>query len=275
MPSVVTANEFIPFERLSTGEKYALSFALAVTRLPGTDNPIIIMEEPETALYPAAIGKIMAALHGAHSPQLISTSHSESVLRRFGLEHIFRVGSHRSATRIDGIATTPALLRELERLIMPGSTSVLLVDKVLVVEGGGEVFASGVLDRLAAAICRTQRQQKSFASEGWTVLSANRADNIPETVEALKGLGMTVAALLDADTKGRDNAQKIKDKCPVFTYKKYNGSDVTLELALLYGLNVESRQRAINAFQKYPGCNACPQKTDVQNCISKNGYPLS
>jgi len=50
---------------------------------------------------------------------------------------------------------------------------------------------------------------------------------------------------------------------------------MTLELALLHGLDIEPKRQAINAFQKYLECNACSQKTDVKNCISKNGCPLT
>lgn len=131
-------------------------------------------------------------------------------------------------------------------LSVPGSTSVLFVEKVLVVEGGGDAFASGVLDRLAGAMSRKEKLQKSFSSTGWTVLSANQADNIPDTVEALKNLGIKVAALFDADAKGRVNADKIKDKCPVLTYERSNNGEVDLDLSLLLGLEKVNQDKAIS-----------------------------
>ena len=267
-PLEAQGDEFIPFDRLSAGERYAMSFSLATQQLPGSSAPIIVMEEPETALYPSAIGKVMAQMHGANSPQVIVTSHAESVVRRFAIEHIFRVDSRRSIKRADAIAGSPSTLRELERLIMPGRTSALFADKVLVVEGGGDAFTLGALDRLAGM------GQKSLAAAGWMVFNANRADNVPETVEAMKGLGIKVAALLDADEKGRENAEKTKDKCPVFTYQRHTADDMTLELALLYGLDAKAQKQAVDAFQKYPDCSGCPQKIDVRNCIGKNGCHL-
>jgi len=266
---------FIPFERLSAGEKYALSFALADTQIPGEVTPIIVMEEPETALFPAAIGQIVARLQGSNAPQLILTSHSESVVRRFELESIFRMDAKQGLKRVDTIVSDDAMRRALEYLIMPGSTSVLFVEKVLVVEGGGDAFASGVLDRLAGAVSRKEKLQKSFASTGWTVLSANQADNIPDTVEALKNLGIKVAALFDADAKGRVNADKIKDKCPVFTYERSNNGEVDLELALLLGLEKANQDKAIKGFQRYSECKTCSQGKNVRNCLNKNGCCLS
>jgi len=55
---------FIPFEKLSAGEKYALSFSLAITQIPNTSLPIVIMEEPETALYPVNGGAKVYHLAG-------------------------------------------------------------------------------------------------------------------------------------------------------------------------------------------------------------------
>jgi hypothetical protein len=181
----------------------------------------------------------------------------------------------RGLKRVDTIASDDAMRWALEHLVMPGSTSVLFVEKVLVVEGGGDAFASGILDRLAGSISRKEKLQKSFASTGWTVLSANRADYIPGTVEALQSLGIKVAALFDADRPGRLNADKIKDRCPVFTYERSNNEEVDLELALLLGLQKLDRDKAIKRFQRYSECKTCSQGKNVRNCLSKNGCCLS
>ncbi|MEN6426176.1 MAG: AAA family ATPase [Phycisphaerales bacterium] len=264
-PLMAQGEEFIPFERLSSGEKYAMSFALATQQLPGSASPIIIMEEPETSLYPCAVGKIMDHLHRINSPQVIITSHSESVIRRFGLKHILRIDSQRKIKRIDTIASDAATLWELEKLVMPGWTSALFVDKILVLEGGGDAFTSGALDRLAGLT------QESFASKGWTVFSANSANKVPGTVKAMKRLNIKVAALLDADDTGREVAEQTKDECPVFTYERPSGDSMTLELVLFNGLDKSAQRRAAVKFQKYAECTHCIRKTDIRNCVSKTG----
>jgi len=270
-----SSERFLPFERLSSGEKYALSFAMATTQMPGSVTPILVMEEPETALHPAAVGQIVAALQSANSPQVIVSSHSESVVRRFAFSDIFRIGSDRQARSVEEMITNENIHWAVEQLTSPGSTSALFADKVLVVEGDADALTFGELDRLAGIETKGDKQQKSLASLGWTVFSANRADNIPDTISALEKLSVNkVAALLDSDQDGMCIAEETKNKCPTFVYKSSKDAAPTLELALLFGLNSNSQRTLIDAFQKYEQCKSCSQKSDVKNCLQKNGCGL-
>jgi len=248
---------------------------MATTQVGALTMPIIIMEEPETALYPAAIGQIMAYLERSDSPQLIVSSHSESVVRRFGFGDIFRIGKNRKVRRLDEVINNEKVRWAAEKLTMPGSTSALFAERVLVVEGGGDAFTFRVLDKLAGVVTKGGKEQESLASLGWTVFSANRADNIPETVLALKNLGIEkVATLFDGDTPGRASAEKTKDKCPTFVYKSLNEDEPTLELALMCGLASERQDRAIKKFRDIVECTDCSVwKDDVRNCLRRNECP--
>jgi predicted ATP-dependent endonuclease of OLD family len=266
---------FLPFERLSAGEKYALSFAMATTQVAGSVMPILVMEEPETALYPAAIGQITAALQSANSPQVIVSSHSESVVRRFAISDIFRIGKDRKPNRLDRMITDEGIRWAAEQLAIPGSTSVLFADKVLVVEGDGDAFAIGEMDRIAGSVRNGNEPQKSFASLGWTVLSASKAENVPDTVEALKQFGIgSIAALFDGDQKGLESAEQTKERCPTFAYRSSKDAAPILELALLFGLDNEEQNATLDAFQTHEQCKNCRQKNDVKNCLGKNGCQL-
>ena len=272
MPKGNNTEAFIPFERLSSGEKYALSFSLARTRIPNTSAPIIVMEEPETALYPAAIGQMIASLQSQppnEIPQVIVTTHSESVLRRFSIEHIHVLGKSFQISAITKCTGTDHIRHILECLIMPGSASVLFADKIVVMEGVGEAIVSGELDRLANKI----KNEKSFASLGWTVFGASGAnETIVDIINFLRNIKKDVAVVLDNDSNGKRLAESTKAICPTFIYDNGNGEDLVLENALLDGLSFENRERAISSFHKiFEECSNCTQKSNINNCINKVG----
>jgi len=117
---------FIPFERLSSGEKYAFSFSLARAQVPGDRPPVILMEEPETALYPSAVAMLIGDLHATptgDAPQVLISSHSESVLRCFSTDNVFVMSLDRDPinlhTVIKNIDTDGEILQRLEYLMMP------------------------------------------------------------------------------------------------------------------------------------------------------------
>jgi len=266
---------FLPFEKLSAGEKYALSFALATTRLTGASKPIIVMEEPETALYPNAIGQVVADLQSINSPQVIISSHSEAVLRRFAMSDVFRIGIDRQARRLDKVIADEDIRWAAEQLMTPGSTSALFAERVLVVEGGGDAFAFGDLDRLAGIVTDDGQQQKFLASLSWTVFSANKAEHIPDTITALREIGIgKIAALFDGDDIGLSYAQKVKDKCPTFVYKSSKHKQPTLELALLFGFDAVGQTGVATRFQSHEECKGCSNRNLVDNCLEKNACHL-
>jgi hypothetical protein len=90
-PIADESQAFIPFDRLSSGEKYALSFSLAKAQIPGERPPVIVMEEPETALYPSAISTLLrdiqATPRGRHrrssSQVILNLSYVASYLLMF------------------------------------------------------------------------------------------------------------------------------------------------------------------------------------------------
>ena len=279
-PRADEMHSFIPFERLSSGEKYALSFSLAISQIPNASLPIVVMEEPETALYPAAIGQMISKLQSLASestPQVIITSHSESVLRRFSLEHIYITGADKKIVAIldhakDGIQSA------VTTLIIPGSTSALFADKIVLMEGLGDAFVSGELDRIAGQLTSAGNNQDSFSSLGWTVFGAKGTKTISDALDFFKRLGKKTIVLLDNDSNGNDAAKQLISKVPTFMYKKINGNDVELEQALLHGLDAKLHDEIITSFQAYDKCSSCLNK-DLTNClskscsISKNKYP--
>lgn len=270
-------NSFIPFEKLSAGEKYALSFSLATTQIPGSQLPIIIMEEPETALFPSAIGQILSNLQSTDSSQVIMTSHSESVLRRFSIDHIFITGTtERLLFKLDEMISNQNERRGIEALIMPGKSSALFAEKVLIVEGAGEAIVSGELDRLAATLSTQEIQQDSFASKNWTVFDAGGADHAKYNADLLHNLNKRVCILFDGDEIGRSNADITKKDYPTFIYNSGRGKDIPLELSLLFGLNSEAENMVLSEFQNHDECTTCSMKSDIRNCLKINGgCPLS
>jgi len=274
---------FIPFERLSSGEKYAFSFSLARAQVPGDRPPVILMEEPETALYPSAVAMLIGDLHATptgDAPQVLISSHSESVLRCFSTDNVFVMSLDRDPinlhTVIKNIDTDGEILQRLEYLMMPGGPCSLFADKVLLVEGAQESIVSGHLDRLASMISAKKKGSKysSFSSLGWSILDTSGADKSIGYVNLLLNLGKKVAALFDADSKGKENAEKTKDLCPTFVYKSETGGNPTLEDALLKGLPEETKEKVLSDFYSAPFCSICDKKENtcwVQKMLCKIG----
>jgi predicted ATPase len=73
-------------ESMSDGTLRTLGILVAAMQLVGRENPIPLVgiEEPETALHPAAVGALMDALReAAASTQIVATTHSPDLLDRF------------------------------------------------------------------------------------------------------------------------------------------------------------------------------------------------
>jgi energy-coupling factor transporter ATP-binding protein EcfA2 len=264
------ANEFIPFERLSDGEKYALSFALARSQIPGDLTPVIVMEEPETALYPSGVAALIRDIQATptgEAPQVFLSSHSESVLRCALPGDVFVVSGAHAVRNLQGVLETTGSkskdpLSRAEYLLMPGGPSVLLAEKVLVVEGAGDAIVSGYLDRLAATnASRASGEHMSFASQGWCVFPANNAGAIPDVVRVLLSLGKRVAGLFDADDSGKRGAEKTAGVCPTFVYKSATWNQPCIEEALLAGLGNAGQRKVISEFHDPAPCQACSLRT--------------
>lgn len=268
-PVADESQAFIPFDRLSSGEKYALSFSLAKAQIPGERPPVIVMEEPETALYPSAISTLLRdiqAIPTGKTPQVIISSHSESVLRCFVPSDIFVVEKEQGPKKLDDIINMIKLaagpFRKPEYLIMPGGPSALFADKVLVVEGARDVIISGRLDRLAAR--RTALgfvPHISFGLQGWCVFAAEKADQVPDCVRLFNALGKKTVALFDGDGPGRENAEQIKNVCPAFVYETSLYRDPALEEALLAGLSADDREQVLKEFDKCQSCSFTTHKS--------------
>jgi len=266
---------FIPFDRLSAGEKYALSFALAKAQIPGERPPVIIMEEPETALYPSAISVLLRDVQSIPSgkePQVIVSSHSEAVLRCFIPDDIFIIekghGPQKLMETVQGIKPSGGPFQNPEYLIMPGGPSALFADKVLIMEGPRDVIISGHLDRLAAksaAVCRSTHV--SFAMNGWCVFHASKADQIMDCINVFNGIGKKTAAVLDGDNTGRKYAEQVKDSCPTFVYYSCKYNEPSLEEALLAGLPTDDAKQILTEFDN---CSSCPHSAPAA-CWKRHG----
>jgi predicted ATPase len=109
---------------MSDGTLRALGILVAVTQQvgPGSPTSLIGIEEPETALHPAAAGALMDALREASShTQILVTSHSPDLLDQVSLEtdRLLAVVAEEGATRV---APLDAASREAIRshLYSPG-----------------------------------------------------------------------------------------------------------------------------------------------------------
>jgi predicted ATPase len=112
---------------MSDGTLRALGVLLAIhqrrSQPDGDKSPSLIgLEEPETALHPAAAAVLLSALReAAHHTQTVVTSHSPDLLDNPDIEpdSIFAVDSHKGMTRIGPI---DAAGREMlkQRLFTPG-----------------------------------------------------------------------------------------------------------------------------------------------------------
>lgn len=269
--------QFIPFENLSAGEKYALSFSLATAQIPGDRPPIVVMEEPETALYPSGIGKMISEAHGRQSgevPQVIVTSHSESVLRRFALNEVFVMDAGNQPKKLVALlesASPPVserMTRDLETLIMPGGASVLFADKVMILEGADDAIVSGYLDRLASRVsARSGEMCSSFASQGWVTFGASGASTIPERTRLYSTLQKRVAVLFDGDKEGQEYAEETSKTCPTFIYGACQCEDEPrIEDALLLGLPEKSQENVLEEFYSHPACKNCASATRDKKC---------
>ena len=261
--------EFIPFERLSSGEKYAFSFSLAQIQVPGDRPPVILVEEPETALYPSAVAMLIADLRATptgDAPQVLISSHSESVLRCFSLKSVYIMSLNREPINlhsvIKSVDTGGDISHRVEYLMMPGGPCSLFADKVLIVEGAQDAIVSGNLDRLAAMIKANKKESQfcSFSSLGWSILETKGAKKSLKHVKLLLNLGKRVAALFDGDAEGKQNAANTKSLCPTFIYRSENNANPTLEHALLMGLPEDEREKVLNEFYSTTACSVCDRK---------------
>ena len=267
---------FIPFDRLSAGEKYALSFALAKAQIPGERPPVIIMEEPETALYPSAISALLRDVQSIPSgkePQVIVSSHSEAVLRCFIPDDIFIIEKGHSPQKlmdaVRNINPSKGHFQKPEYLIMPGGPSVLFADKVLVMEGARDIIISGHLDRIAAKYAAVSAcPHISFAMKGWCVFHAFGADQIMDCIRMFQTLGKKTAAVFDGDDTGRKYAEEVKDICPTFVYRSCNYKQPALEEALLAGLPTDDAKQILTEFDN---CPACPLGAPRRACWTMGG----
>ncbi|MFC2146716.1 ATP-dependent endonuclease [Acidobacteriota bacterium] len=269
---------FIPFERLSAGEKYSLSFSLAMAQVPGDRPPVIIMEEPETSLYPSAVATLLGdlkAIPSGDAPQVIVSSHSEGVLRFFSLEDIFIMDHNRQPLQVRNVINntqlTEDLMTRLESLIMPGGPSVLFADKILLVEGAQDAIVSGHLDRLSARIAAEKQNSdyNSFSSLGWCIFEAAKASKTIYFAKFFISLGKRVVSLFDGDGPGKEAARGTKYICPTFVYKSEQGGTPTLEDALLLGLPTEVKNKVLDDFYNNNKCSTCMKNRN--NCWKISG----
>ncbi len=269
---------FIPFERLSAGEKYALSFSLAKAQIPGDRPPVILMEEPETALYPSAVATLLGdlqAIPSGDAPQVIASSHSEGVLRCFSPEYVFIMDDNRQPYRIKNIINntqpTKELMSRIESLIMPGGTSALFADKILLVEGAQDAIVSGQLDRLAARIAAEKQKSNynSFASLGWCIFEAAKASKAIDFVNFFNAFGKKMTVLFDGDGPGKEAASRTKNLCPTFVYINDQGGNPTLEEALLLGLPKSDETQVLDDFYSHGMCSTCEKHR--KNCWVQSG----
>lgn len=273
----VEGGGFLPFEKLSSGERLALSFSLANTRV-GDVPPIILMEEPETALSSSAIGRLVSDLRGEQgtgaAAQIFATTQSESVLRQFSVEDVFLMSTEdRAPTSLKALLenafrgqTLSRAFAFLERKLMPGEASALLAERVLIVEGEGDAIASGHLDRLAVHSDKPGLAG-SFAGLGWTVFSAGGASDVPRLVKLVQALRKKAAVLFDGDDEGLRRAETTKDLCPTFAYAPSSSEPCPrLEDALLLGLPILGKARALRAFYSFSGCEGCEKKKASSRC---------
>ena len=271
-------SKFIPYEKLSAGEKYALSFALAKAQIPGEFPPVIFMEEPETALSPSAVAILirnMQAIPTGEAPQVFISSHSESVLRCFSPDDVFIMGKGYIPKKLQTVIENKGTggkgpFHRPEHLMMPGGPGALFADKILMVEGANDTIVSGHLDRLAANnTARSRGEHISFSAQGWCILKADNASEIPNCVEILQSLGKKVAALFDGDGTGKEYANRTKDLCPTFSYASNQYKDPTIEDALLAGFPLEERTNILKEYLSYPECTTCQKNKD--KCWTNKG----
>ena len=263
---------FIPFERLSMGERYALALALSVSGQAPGGGGIIVAEEPETALYPAAIGAVLAHVRRQGKSQVIITSHSETVLRHFDLSDIYYLSRNHTVKGLREVADNTALkhglVYEFEGLIRPGEASALLSDKILLVEGSGDAKVGGRLDRIAA-----RANARFLSDQGWVVLSGNGAGKTPQYAMLLSDLGHRVVLLFDGDKAGREGADKTKGTYPTFTFSDSTLQEPCLEDALLAGLSPETVTKAVEELRQRSKCTNCPSRQNKRCWSIPRGNP--
>lgn len=258
---------FIPYGQFSSGEKYAFAFALATQNLPERSKPIVVVEEPETALYPAAVGRILAVLRQQDSPQVFVTSHSETVMRHFDLASILVVGRDRRVRRLGEVIASagvkPGVEQGFTSLVMPGQGSALLSDRVLLVEGLGDALTSGELDRISAV---ANLPGGFLAARGWIALTSHGAGKAVQYAKVLQSLNIQVRALFDGDLAGTREASNAKDDIPVFVYSSSQVSNPRLEEALFYGLESSAQDSVLAEFKTQGWYSACSHKSSSGVC---------
>lgn len=115
--SVEDSHESLSFDAFSMSDGTLRSFGilLAVFQIPRPS--LILIEEPETSIHPAATSALLELLRSISTDtQVVVTTHSPEVLDHATQEDIIRVINwHRGATRVDGVygAAKEALSQDL------------------------------------------------------------------------------------------------------------------------------------------------------------------
>lgn len=142
-----------PAQSVSDGTLRALGVLVALFSGTGDTLSPIGIEEPESALHPAAAGVLLDALRDASDRrQVIVTSHSPDLLDRhdFTLSELRAVRSVAGETKIGQLDKAGALALR-DQLYTPGELPPIVAP---IVEGHGEVRAvRDLITRIATEIC--------------------------------------------------------------------------------------------------------------------------
>lgn len=181
----------------------ALALTLEWTR--SVNDPdrhlIVAVEEPESHLHPGAVHELRQVLDGiAHSQQVIVTSHSQALVNRSKFGQNVIVGDH---------SARPARsLEDLRNTLGVRMSDALTAANVVVI---GE----GVQDELTIPVLMVQvyPEVREWIDRGLLMFeSAGSGSKVHSRVVAARSLLIEPIAVLDSDTAGWRDVQKLVDE---------------------------------------------------------------
>jgi putative ATP-dependent endonuclease of OLD family len=214
----------IPLTSYGLGSRRLAS--LAVQQLAAGERSVAVIDELESGLEPHRAVRLLTYLMANDEySQVIITTHSPVLVEHAELSNLATVQNEEGVATVTSLRASSDLMQRLRR----NSPSSLLARRVVVVEGKTEHgIILECIDTWDAE--RGKQGLSTAAGEGVAVVDAGNGSEAVRKAEALLGLGLAAAALLDNDDRTVDAAVRSAQGAGVRVIRWMNGENTETQL---------------------------------------------
>lgn len=214
----------VPLTSYGLGSRRLAS--LAVQQLAAGERSVAVIDELESGLEPHRAVRLLTYLMSSDEySQVIITTHSPVLVETTELPNLATVQNKEGVATVNSLGASSDLMQRLRR----SSPSSLLARRVVVTEGKTE---HGLLLECIDTwdSDRSKQGLSTAAGEGATVLDAKGGTEAAGKAEALLGLGLESAALLDNDDRGVDTTVETAQRAGVRIVRWAKGNNTEAQL---------------------------------------------